>query len=110
MTLRRVGDYNNAMCYSAMVEEDLKKLERLGVNDVEGFREYFRLQQMLGIQNARGLDANFDHPSNDWQREIKGLIDARRAAQETKWQTELFKQSKRLTDAERALATKPTKK
>src|SRR5689334_19939240 len=98
------------MCYSAMVEADLRKLEHQGINDVRGFVLLYQMYEEMRWSTPRGLDANFMDPREDWQREIKGYIDTRRAHQETKWQEELFKQRKRLADAERILATKPTKK
>ena len=45
----------------------------------------------------------------DDEREIKTLIDAFDAEQATKLEQELFKQRKRLADAERTLQTKTTK-
>src|SRR5688500_296385 len=49
-----------------------------------------------------------DAQSND-ESKAKELIDAFRAQQATKFEQELFKQRKRLADAERTLATKTTK-
>jgi putative SOS response-associated peptidase YedK len=55
------------------------------------------------------MDAAFSEPQTDDEREIKALIDTYNAQQATKLEEELFKQRKRLADAERALQTKTTK-
>jgi hypothetical protein len=55
------------------------------------------------------MDAAFSDPESDEEREIKTLIDAFDAEQATKLEQELFKQRKRLADAERTLQTKTTK-
>jgi len=55
------------------------------------------------------MDAAFAHPQSDDEREIKRMIDAFDAAQTAKLETELFKQRKRLADAERTLQKKTTK-
>ncbi len=55
------------------------------------------------------MDAAFSEPETDEEREIKALIDAFDAEQATKLEQELFKQRKRLADAERTLHTKTTK-
>jgi putative SOS response-associated peptidase YedK len=55
------------------------------------------------------VEAAFDHPQSDDECEAKAAIDAFRAQQTTKFEQELFKQRKRLADAQRTLATKTTK-
>jgi len=57
----------------------------------------------------KGMEAAFDSPQSDAEREVKRLIDSFRQQQATKFEQELFKQRKRLADAERTLATKTTK-
>ncbi len=56
------------------------------------------------------IDAAFHAPQSDAEREIKALIDEFNTQQATKLEQELFKQRKRLADAERTLQTKVTKK
>src|SRR5690606_31789459 len=63
-----------------------------------------------GAKIPKGMDAAFMAPSSDWEREIKGLIDAHDAEAAGKLEQEVFKQKKRLADAERTLQTKTTKK
>ena len=57
----------------------------------------------------KAVEAAFDAPQSDEERRAKQLIDAFRAQQATKFEQELFKQRKRLADAERTLTTKTTK-
>jgi putative SOS response-associated peptidase YedK len=61
------------------------------------------------IQIPKGVEAAFDHPQSDDEREAKAAIDAFRAQQTIKFEQELFKQRKRLADAQRTLASKTTK-
>ena len=56
------------------------------------------------------METAFAEPASDIDREIKALIGEATAEQELKLQQELFKQKKRLADAERSLETKITKK
>ena len=56
------------------------------------------------------MEAAFSTPANELERQIKALIDEFSAEQEVKLQQELFKQKKRLADAERTLQAKATKK
>jgi len=55
------------------------------------------------------MEAAFAQPENEAEREIATLIGRFNAAQATKLEQELFKQRKRLADAERTLQTKTTK-
>jgi len=56
------------------------------------------------------MDALFMARQSDIEAEIKGRIEAFNATQATQLEQELFKQRKRLVDAERALQVKVTKK
>jgi putative SOS response-associated peptidase YedK len=55
------------------------------------------------------MDAAFSEPETDEERQIAEMISAYNAEQATKLEQELFKQRKRLADAERTLQTKTTK-
>lgn len=55
------------------------------------------------------MDAAFSNPLNDDERKITALIDAFDNQQTSKLEQEVFKQKKRLADAERTLRTKTTK-
>lgn len=101
------------MCYSAMVEQNLKRLMRLGEArvDLPMFEDLFhRRAEGEDIKLARALEANFMAPASAAERRIAEDIRAFRGAQAQKWETELFRQKKRLADAERSLAKRTTKK
>jgi hypothetical protein len=55
------------------------------------------------------MEAAFAEPSSEAERQIKALIERFASEQETRYQQELFKQRARLVDAERKLATRPSK-
>jgi putative SOS response-associated peptidase YedK len=57
----------------------------------------------------KGVEAGFADPQSKEEHQVKDLIDSFRAQQTTKFEQELFKQRKRLADAERTLAIKTTK-
>ena len=62
-----------------------------------------------GVRIPKAVDAAFAHPGSDIERAIAADIDAFSAQQAATWEQELFKQRKRLADAQRKLQTKPTK-
>ncbi|MCK7513722.1 MAG: hypothetical protein MZV70_63400 [Desulfobacterales bacterium] len=106
-------EYRIAMCYSAMVEQSLKRLMRLGEAraDLPMFEDLFhRRAEGEDIELARALEANFLAPASAAERRIAEDIRAFRGTQAQKWETELFRQKKRLADAERSLAKRTTKK
>src|SRR5215212_2684432 len=101
------------MCYSARVKQHLRNLERRFGAEVDWtlFEALFSARmQNSSIKIARALEANFDEPQTEVQRRIKADIDGFRIGQEKAWHEELFKQKKRLADAERTLKVKETKK
>jgi putative SOS response-associated peptidase YedK len=106
------------MCYSAMEEEDLKKLARQGKGAevrLAAYEELLRRRKnfshtKIRIRFPRALEANFDHPENEAERRIAALIAEHRAAQRTELEQGLFQQRTRLATAERALAARETKK
>ncbi len=102
------------MCYSAQVYADLKKFQRHYAADIT-VREFVRLfwdraKKGSPYKWPRAMDAAFASPQTDQEREIKALIDEYNAASATKLEQDIFKQRKRLADAERTLQTKTTKK
>jgi putative SOS response-associated peptidase YedK len=100
------------MCYSAQVRASYKRYVREFGADV-GIKQFFRLywlrSQGAKIKVPKAMDAAFAEPGTDEERDIKALIDAYDAAQATRLEQELFRQRKRLADAERILQTKTTK-
>jgi putative SOS response-associated peptidase YedK len=102
------------MCYSARILADYRRYVRMfgAQASLREFVELFlrrRNDPEARILIPKGVEAAFDHPQSDDEREAKAAIDAFRAQQTTKFEQELFKQRKRLADAQRTLATKTTK-
>lgn len=100
------------MCYSAQIWADYKKYVRLYDSklDIATFAELFwsRLEDPK-IVIPKGVEAAFDNPSTPDELRIKEAIDRHRTAQAMALEQELFKQRKRLADAERKLEVKVTK-
>jgi hypothetical protein len=71
---------------------------------------FWRRKSDPKVKVPKAMEAAFADPTSDVGRQIKALIDEFSAEQEVKLQQELFKQKKRLADAERVLQTKSTKK
>ena len=101
------------MCYSAQVSQLARKLNRqmgLKLDYVESERLFFRRLEDPSITISRGFESNFDDPQNEQEKRIKGAIDEHRSRQATKWEQDLFAQKTRLSNAERSLKEKETKK
>lgn len=101
------------MCYSAQIRAEYKQFVRMfgAVLNIRAFSKlYFERQSDPKIKIPKAMDALFLDPQSEEEREIKGLIDAFNAEQASKLEQELFKQRKRLADAERSLQVKTTKK
>ena len=101
------------MCYSAQVIQMARKLHRqLGIrldyDDIE--KLFFRRLDDPGINISRGFEANFDDPTTDQERRIKGAIDEHRSRVAAKMEKDLFTQKTRLVNAQRSLQEKETKK
>ena len=100
------------MCYSAQLQAAyLKYLRETGAQmDIDQFVEIFGARITdSSIRIPRAIERWFDEPKNDGERKIKGFIEQWRFAEISKLEREAFAQKKRLADAERALAAKPTK-
>ena len=101
------------MCYSAMVEQ---KLKSIGLRfkariQTELFEDVFRRRVKDDtIKIPRALEANFDLPETSEEARIKRYIEAYRERRAGELEAELFKQRKRLADANRTLALKETRK
>ena len=101
------------MCYSAQVIQMVRKLNRqLGIrleyDEVE--RLFFRRLDDPSLNISRGFEANFDEPTTDQERRVRGAIDEHRSRLASKMEKDLFTQKTRLVNAERSLTTKETKK
>src|SRR5437762_529784 len=97
------------MCYSAQIVAGYQKYVREYGADVS-VREFVQLYwdrgQGVKIKTPKAMDAAFaTFEGADGQR-IRELVAAFDAEQATKLEQELFKQRKRLADAERTLLTK----
>jgi putative SOS response-associated peptidase YedK len=105
--------YNAFMCYSAKVQQHLRSLAKRFGADVDSalFEQLFeRRLTDEDIKVARALESNFDEPRDAVERRIHEHIEAHRKAIGGRWETDLFKQKKRLADAQRSLRQKETKK
>jgi putative SOS response-associated peptidase YedK len=101
------------MCYSAQIAAQYKQFVRLfgAVLSIRAFAHlYFERQSNPKVKIPKAVDALFMEPRTAEEKEIKDLIDAYDASRASVFEQELFKQRKRLADAERALQVKPTKK
>lgn len=101
------------MCYSAKVQQTLRSLARRFGADIDWplFEQVFeRRLQNDDIRFSRALENNFRQPASEAEERIHADIEAWREAVSRRWETDLFKQKKRLADAERMLQRKETKK
>jgi putative SOS response-associated peptidase YedK len=101
------------MCYSAQVIQMARKLNRqLGIrfDYAEVEKLFFRRLEDPTLNISRGFEANFEEPSTDQERRIKGAIDQHRTRLASKLEKELFTQKTRFVTAERHLTEKDTKK
>lgn len=100
------------MCYSAMVEQKFRAWQRSHARiATDLFEQLFRRRvEDDSVKLAKALEANFDDPQTPQERRIKQFIDQYRARKAAEWEAEVFKQKKRLADAERTLKGKETKK
>ena len=100
------------MCYSAQVWADYRLYVRqYGAElDIKEFYELFwRRSRDSKIKIPKAMEAAFAEPKTEAEQQIKSAIDAFSTAQTVKLEQGLFKQRKRLADAERVLQSKPTK-
>ena len=100
------------MCYSAQIWADYKRYVRdfgalLSIK--EFFDLFWRRNGDPKVKVPKGMEMPFADATDEDGLKIKALINAFASEQATKFEQELFKQRKRLTDAERVLASKPTK-
>ncbi|MFM0036252.1 SOS response-associated peptidase family protein [Paraburkholderia strydomiana] len=101
------------MCYSAQIQADYRKFLRTfgAIMDIGEFARLF-FERAEGVSKAKvpkAMEDAFAEPQTDAEREIKAFIDKFNTAQTSKLEQDLFKQRKRLADAERTLQTKVTK-
>ena len=100
------------MCYSALVRQNLTWLSKRYGAEVawELFEELFRRRvDDDGIQFSRSLDVHVMQMADEKAGPSQHYIEQYRANQARVWEQELFKQRKRLVDAQRKLQIKETK-
>jgi putative SOS response-associated peptidase YedK len=100
------------MCYSAQIQADYRKYVRMfgaQMSIHEFARLFFERAEGSKAKIPKGIEDAFANPQSDDEREIKALIDRFNAEQTSKLEQDLFKQRKRLADAERSLQAKATK-
>jgi putative SOS response-associated peptidase YedK len=101
------------MCYSAQIQADYRKFVRTfgALMDIDEFARLF-FERAEGVSKAKipkAMEDAFAAPETDAERKIKAFIDQFNRDQTSKLEQDLFKQRKRLADAERTLLTKVTK-
>ena len=102
------------MCYSAQIRAEFKKYEReLGAT--MSLKQYVRCfwdrrRDGTWRRIPKGVKAAFAHPRNAAEQELATLVAEGDAEMAHALEAGLFKQKKRLADAERALASRITKK
>src|ERR1044072_3485246 len=100
------------MCYSAQIQAAyLRYLRETGAEmDIDQFVEIFGARVSdSSIRIPRAVERWFDEPKNDGERKIKQFIDAQASAEIARPEREVLAKKKRLADAERTLASRPTK-
>ncbi len=100
------------MCYSAQLEQNLKKLrqKKKARVDLAAFEKLFR-QRLEGerLHIPKALEANFYSPEGTDEKRIEQLIAEYNHQRTKELEVELFKQKTRLASAERSLKVKVTK-
>ena len=102
------------MCYSAQICAEFGKFER-EFGAVMNIQQYVRLfwerrKDRSWRKIPKRMKDAFANPRNDAEREIAAIIAEGDAEEAHALEAELFKQKTRLTNAERSLRTKSTKK
>lgn len=99
------------MCYSAQVLADYRKYERRGGKlSLKDFHRLWFLDPDKARKKRPLVPKAVEDSLRELDPEIRAEIDAWNAWDTTQFEQELFKQVKRLADAERTLQTKTTKK
>src|SRR5690242_2606836 len=101
------------MCYSAQIKADWNRYRRLygaQISLTDFYQLYFRrAHEDAKLRMPLGVDAAFLESEGEQEQAIAALIREFHAAETGRLEQELFKQRRRLADAQRSLHTKPTK-
>src|ERR1700733_180857 len=103
------------MCYSAQVQSEYKKYVRYvgrdNALDIKAFfKKYWERLTDSSVKIPKAIDTWFASDPDAHANNIRQAIAQWSEEQSTKLEQELFKQKKRLVDAERTLQTKTIKK
>lgn len=104
------------MCYSAQIERDWRKYLRVmgteaTLNLADFIKKYWwRQNEFPSMKIPKAVDAWFTREGNGDQAKIADMIETFNEKDIASLEQEMFKQKKRLADAERTLQTKETKK
>lgn len=99
------------MCYSAQLKAEWRTYLRTGGTlNLEEFAKLYGARTGSLIKIPKAIDSWFDEQAGQKAAEIREQIQRYRLEQSRKWEQELFKQRKRLADAQRILESKTTKK
>jgi hypothetical protein len=103
-----------AMCYSSQtIAEHRQFVRKYGA--ILSLKQYVDIfwrrshETDSKIRIPKAMEAGFANPENDGEREVKALIDQFTEQEAARLEQELFKQRRRLANAERTLQTKTTK-
>lgn len=100
------------MCYSAQIKADYQRFVReygakLSIKDF--YDLFWRRLTDRRVQIPKGVEAAFESPLTDEEREVKAMITRHAETHAEELRADLAKQLQRLADAEAKLARKPTK-
>jgi len=101
------------MCYSAQIRQDFDRFVREygAVIDIATFvRLYWDRREGAKVKTAKAMDATFTRAHSEQGQRVRDWIEEYDRAEGARLEQEIFKQRKRLADAERTLQTKTTKK
>ena len=104
------------MCYSAQIERDWNKYVRIvgpqAALNLEDFikKYWWRQHEFPSMKIPKAVDAWFTRDGNGDQAKIADMIETFNEKQIAKFEQEIFRQRKRVADAQRTLQTKTTKK
>jgi putative SOS response-associated peptidase YedK len=100
------------MCYSSKVSQNIKDLAR----QFSATMDYSEVERLLmerlaglPIRLARGFEWNFSNPQTPQERRLRDLDAEYRSKKVAELEQDIFKQRKRLADAQRKLKVKETK-
>ncbi|QRQ89131.1 SOS response-associated peptidase family protein [Cupriavidus oxalaticus] len=102
------------MCYSSMIRAEHRHfVKKYGVHiSLRRYYEMFWKKRQDGglLRIPKAMRADFALPDNDQERKLAELVAEGEREQANVLEARLFEQRARLAEAERALATRPTKK